>query len=161
MLTDAQKVTLAAAIRASVDPTVVAALAIRDDVALWNWCNANSTAVVWKTLVSLGDIGKTFVATALADITSANTDKLHNYAAWNPAGCNPSRADTRAFFDDVFSVAAGASTRTALLALWKRFATNAENVFATGTKTDATPGLLVFEGAVGLTELSQALNAPV
>ena len=35
-----------------------------------------------------------------------------------------------AFFDDVFSVAAGASTRAALLALWKRPATRLEKLFA-------------------------------
>ena len=77
--------------------------------------------VVWKTNVDRNEVGKAFQATALAAITAGNNDKLANFAAWNDS-VNPSRADQRAFFDDVFIVAAGASTRAALLALWKRSA---------------------------------------
>jgi hypothetical protein len=157
-LTAQQQTTLANAIKASTDPVVTAALLIRDDVTLTNWCNAASTFVAWKTFVALGEVGKTFIATAIAAITAGNNDKLTSYALWNPTGVNPSRADTRAFFDDIFSVAAGATTRTALLALWKRFATNAERAFATGTGTDATPGNVVWEGMLTITEVSTALN---
>lgn len=160
-LTPAQSQTLANAIKNSTDPMVVAALAVGNDGGpngLLEWCNANSTFVVWKTFVIKADVGKAFIASALAAITAGNNDKLSSFALWNPDGVNPSRIDTRQFFDDIFSVAAGATTRAALLALWKRFATNAEKVFCTGTGTDVTPGDVVFEGAVGITELSQALN---
>ena len=82
-----------------------------------------------------------------------------NLAAWLVAGINPSLATVRQFFDDIFSVAAGASTRAALLALWKRFATRGERVFATGTGSDATPGNFVLEGSMDAWDIIRAVNA--
>lgn len=111
--------------------------------------------VVWKTNVPRNEVGKEFVASALAAITSGNNDKLANFAAWNES-VNPSRADQRAFFDDVFSVAAGASTRAALLALWKRSANHVEKLFATGTGSDASPATMVIEGAIGYADVQAA-----
>ena len=159
-LSTSQKQTLAAGIRASTDPSVIVARDpnVRDDVTIANWVNAASTSVVWKTFVPKATVGKTFVATALAAITAGNNDKLSSYAAWNPDGVDPSRSDTRDFFNDIFSVAAGNSTRAALLALWKRFATNGERILGATNGTDATPVQLVFEGTISLTEVSQALN---
>jgi hypothetical protein len=113
---------------------------------------------VWKTYVPRDDVGKAFVATALAAITSGNNDKLANFAAWNDA-VDPSRVDQRAFFDDIFSVAAGASTRAALLALWKRLATVAEKLFATGTGSDAVPATMTFEGNLSYADIVSAWSA--
>jgi len=48
MLTDAQLQTLAAALRAETDQTVVAAMAIRNDVALRDWCNGASAVNAWN-----------------------------------------------------------------------------------------------------------------
>lgn len=157
-LTPAQQTTLANAIKASTDPVVQTAYQIGDAVTLANWVNSASTTVVWKSFVPKAQVGKAFVATAIAAITAGNNDKLSSYALWNPEGVDPSRADTRAFFDDIFSVTAGASTRAALLALWKRFATQAERLFVTGTGTDQTPALLGWEGTLSVTEVSVALN---
>ena len=113
------------------------------------------TFIVWKTSVPRNEVGKAFVASALAAITSGNNDKLANFAAWNEI-VNPSRADQRAFFDDIFSVTAGASTRAALLALWKRSATHVEKLFATGTGSDAAPATMTFEGYVSYQDVDQA-----
>ena len=111
--------------------------------------------IVWKTNVPRNEVGKAFVASALAAITAGNNDKLANFAAWNES-VNPSRADQRAFFDDVFSVAAGASTRAALLALWKRSANHVEKLFATGTGSDASPATMVVEGSISYQEVQEA-----
>jgi hypothetical protein len=54
-------------------------------------------------------------------------------------GINPSLADRRQFFDDIFSGAGGVNTRANLLALWKELATRAQKLFSTGTGTDAAP----------------------
>jgi hypothetical protein len=108
---------------------------------------ATPTFTVWKTSVHKNDVGKAFVSSALAAITAGNNDKLANFAAWNEY-VNPSRLDQRAFFDDVFSVAAGATTRAALLVLWKRPATVYEKLFATGTGTDASPATMTLEGTI-------------
>jgi hypothetical protein len=119
---------------------------------------ASPAFIVWKTAVSRNEVGKTFIASALAAITSGNNDKLANFAAWNET-VNPSRLDQRQFFDDIFSVAAGASTRAALLVLWKRSATALEKVFATGTGSDASPATLVVEGDISYTEVINARTA--
>ena len=137
MLTTEQLATLGAYIAA--DP-VLSAYPMNSDgsYAIAQILNAEASPafIVWKTAVPRNEVGKAFVATALAAITAGNNDKLANFAAWNET-INPSRLDQRAFFDDIFSVAAGASTRAALLALWKRSATLLEKVFATGTGSDA------------------------
>ena len=116
---------------------------------------ATPAFIVWKTNVARNEVGKAFVASALAAITAGNNDKLANFAAWNES-VNPSRADQRAFFDDGFSVAAGASTRAALLALWKRSANHVEKLFATGTGSDASPATMVVEGSISYQEVEQA-----
>jgi len=118
----------------------------------------NPAFTVWKTNVPKNEVGKAFVASALAAITAGNNDKLANFAAWNET-VNPSRLDQRAFFDDIFSVAAGASTRAALLVLWKRGANATEKLFATGTGSDASPATMVFEGDIAYPDVEQAWNS--
>lgn len=110
--------------------------------------DSNPAFIVWKTSVPLTTVGNAFNATELAGLTSLNTQRLQNLAAWLETGVNPSLAPVRQFFDDIFSGAGGANTRAALLALWKRTATRAERLYATGTGSDATPGSLVFEGTL-------------
>ena len=156
-MTPEQLTTLKAAILAETDPAFVALRQAGAVGAMADFYNQPSTFVAWKTSVTRNEVGKTFVASALAAITAGNNDKLANFAAWNDT-VNPSRADQRQFFDDIFSVAAGASTRAALLALWKRFATRGERVFATGTGSDAAPGSLVFEGTIGVEDVIKAVN---
>ena len=157
MMTESQLQALAGAIRSSADAEVVAALAIRNDSRLMELYNAPSGRTVWKTSVHKNEVGKAFVASALAAITAGNNDKLANFAAWNET-IDPQRADQRAFFDDIFSVAAGATTRAALNALWRRTTTRAENIFAVGTGTEASPAVLGWEGTVALNDISDALN---
>lgn len=159
MLTPQQLTALKAHINA--DPVLVAFAPNSDGnsaiAALMN-LPASPAFTVWKTAVDRNTIGKTFVATALAAITAGNNDKLANFAAWNET-VDPSRTDQRAFFDDVFSVAAGASTRAALLILWKRLATRAEKLFATGTGSDASPATMTFEGALSYPDVEAARNS--
>lgn len=159
-MTPAQLATLKAAILA--DPalssqpvTYDGAYAIAEALNL----PASPEFTVWKSSVPKNQVGKTFVASALAAITSGNNDKLANFAAWNEI-VEPYRADQRAFFDDVFSVAAGASTRAALLALWKRLANRYEKLYATGTGSDASPATLVLEGSCDYSDVYAARALP-
>lgn len=115
------------------------------------------TFTVWKNSVPKNEVGKAFVASALAAITTGNNDKLANFASWNEE-VNPSRLDQRQFFDDVFSVSAGATTRAFLLVLWKRPATRLEKLLATGTGTDATPATMGFEGSVNYQDIEAVRN---
>lgn len=120
---------------------------------------ATPTFIVWKTNVSLASIGDAFNGSEFANLTTANTSRLQALTAFfMQRGINPSRADMRSMFADIFST--GGVTAAALLVLWKRAATRGERLFATGTGSDASPGTLVFEGSVTLQDVESARNLP-
>lgn len=146
-LTSAQKAALIAAIQA--DTAANAFYVAGDLTGLANYMNgvAAPAFIVWKTNVTLERIGDAFVATEVAGLTSLNVQRLEVMATYGPSGINPSKADRRAAFDDIFSGAGGVGTRTALSALWRRSVTRFERVFATGTGTTGTPGSLVVEAS--------------
>ena len=148
-LTTAQYQTLKAAIVA--DPTL-SAQPLNSDGAFAIAAALNAVAspafTVWRTNVSIGDVGKNFNGAELAGLTTGNQSRLQTIAQYAAAGINPSLADQRAFFDDVFSGAGGTITRGKLLILWKRLATRFEKLYATGTGSDASPATLVIEGSL-------------
>lgn len=156
-LTPAQLATLKAAIIA--DP-VLNAFPQNSDGAFEIAKAMNSTAspnfTVWKTNVSINEVGKKFNGTELAGLTSLNNTRLQTLAMFLAAGVNPSLTDNRQFFDDIFSGAGGTNTRANLLALWKRLATRVEKLFATGTGTDALPATLTFEGSISFQDVQAA-----
>jgi hypothetical protein len=147
-LTPAQKVTLKAAILA--DPAAAAHYTNGDTQAVADYMNAPASPsfTVWKTLVPIAQVGDNIVATEMAGLSTINATRLQTIALFSTSGVNPSFADRRAFFDDVFSGAGGVLTRAKLLILWKRLASRTEEVFATGTGSDAVPATLVVEGTL-------------
>lgn len=120
---------------------------------------ATPTFTVWKTNVSINEVGKKFVGTELAGLTTGNQTRLQTLAAYLASGVNPSLIDNRNFFDDVFSGAGGTNTRASLLALWKRTATRLEKLLTTGTGSDAVPATLGFEGQVSYQDIHKARNS--
>jgi hypothetical protein len=160
-LTPAQLATLKADIQANSDlnsnpNTPDGNLAISN---LYNQA-ASPAFTVWRTNVPIGEVGKTFDAAELAGLTSINTQRLQNLAAWLAAGIDPSVAGVRTFFDDIFSGAGGANTRAALLVIWKRLATRGEKLFATGTGSNPSPATLVVQGSITPTDVQAARNLP-
>lgn len=159
MLTNAQLVTLKAAILA--DPAL-AAQPMNDDghFAIADLLNQpfSPSYTVWKTNVTNEQIVATVDAVELVGLT---TGKLTAYQCllWSN-GVNPSKANVRNGFDQVFSAAGGVTTRASLLVLWKRLAKYGEKIFATGTGTDAVPASLTFEGNISGNDVSQARNLP-
>jgi hypothetical protein len=121
--------------------------------------NASPAVTVWKTNETVDTVGKVIVATSLAALVTADSTRLGVIVALNPGGFNPSRPDQRTFFDDVFSAVAGAPTRTALLALWKRLALRIEKLMATGTGSDASPATLTWEGPIAYQDVYTARNS--
>lgn len=158
MMTDIQLQTLVAAIRASTDPVVIAARTARNDAKLAEIYNAASSKIVWKTRVPNDDIGDAMNGTEVAGLSSLNMQRAQMLANYSSGWQNPSRADRRAAFDQIFSGAGGATTRAALAVLWRRPASLAESLFITGTGTDASPATLGWEGPVQVSEISRALN---
>ena len=156
-LTPAQLQTLKAAIAAETDPAFIPFRQAGDEQGMANWYNQPSTFVVWRTSVPLSDVAANVDGVELVGLTAV---KLAAYQSLLLAGSvNPSKDRLRAGFDQVFSAAGGATTRPLLLALWKRFALRGEKVYATGTGSDATPGLLAFEGQITAQNISDALRS--
>lgn len=121
---------------------------------------ASPAWVVWKTNVTVTQIGDKLNGTELAGLSSLNHTRLQTVIIMSSAGVNPSLADRRQFFDDIFSGAGGTNTRAALLALWKRNATRFEKLYTTGTGSDASPATLVVEGTVSSADVQVARELP-
>lgn len=133
-------------------------------VAGWYSLATSPAFVLWRKTVPLSEIAVKLNGTELAGLSSLNHTRLQTVITLVNAagGSNPSVPDQRAFWDDIFSGAGGATTRASLLALWKRVANNAEKLFATGTGSDASPATSAFADGVPLDALdvNSALNLP-
>ena len=114
---------------------------------------------VWKTFVDKSIVGETFDGGEFSSLTTAESNRLIAFAAWNNDGVNPSDADVRFLFNDVFSAAGGTITRPALEALWRRLALVIEQIFATGTGSDADPATLDYEGTISRHDVEIARNS--
>jgi len=160
MLTTPQLATLHADILA--DPVLAAIPNTYDgayDIAAAYNALAAPAFTVWKTAVSLKEVGEAMSSSEVAGLTTGNTSRLQVMAQYSGGTFNPSRVDTRAGFDDVFSGTGGTATRAALLALWKRHATRAEKLYATGTGTEGSPATLVVEGTLSYADVYAARNS--
>jgi len=114
---------------------------------------------VWKSLVSLEDVGGALVASEVEGLTTAENGRMQTFAQFNPSGFSPWRLDHRLFFEGVFSGAGGAATRAALDTLWKREATRGEALLATGTGSLASPAVLEFEGNINYRDVLNAWSS--
>jgi hypothetical protein len=126
----------------------------------YNGFGPAGTHTVWKSNVSITEIGDAINAAELAGLTSLNNTRLQTLVALSSGGVNPSLANRRVFFDDIFSGAGGTNTRAMLLTLWKRLCREVEKVFATGTGSDASPATLAFEGTVSGNDISDIHGIP-
>lgn len=160
-LTSAQYATLKAAILA--DPTLNAYPNTDDgnyDMCAQKLNVAASPAwVVWRDDVSILETGQTFNGAEWAGLTSANISRLACVASYLLEGYNAAKADVRAMFDDIWSGAGGANTRTALLALWKRNALLGEKILATGTGSTASPATMGYVGNISPTDVQIARSS--
>lgn len=109
------------------------------DIANWYNLTASPAWTVWRKNVTIVQIGDNINGGELAGLTANNQTRLQTIILLSDQGVNPSLADRRQFFSDIFSGAGGTITSAQLLALWKRIATNAQKLFSTGTGSDASP----------------------
>lgn len=136
-----------------------------------NWYNLSASPAfwVWMDISSLSDTGKAIKMSDVGNLTTANSTRLQVSFQIRPDGFVPSSQDDRSLFSGIFSVAGASGTRTNLLAIWQRQATNIEKLFATGTGTQATgdmnsdgsltvgsPGVLVVVGPITATDIENA-----
>jgi hypothetical protein len=161
-LSPAQLATLKAAILA--DP-VLAAQPLNADGAYAIAVEMNKPAApaftVWRSRVPFDEVADNTAIADLSAMTSANVNRYQTVMSISPNGVVPT-TDRRAGFEDIFGGAAGATTRAKLgLAgvVWKRLATRAEKLFATGTGSDAVPATLTFEGQLGYPDVVAARDS--
>jgi hypothetical protein len=115
---------------------------------------ASPNFTLWKQSVTIVEIGRAMRSVDVAGLTTANSTRLQVIAQYSGNVFNPALTDTRAAFDDIFSVAGAAPTRANLLALYKRF--------AVGTGTDASPATSALADGFVLTfqDVDEARHLP-
>lgn len=154
MLTDTQKQTLANALRAETNQTVVDALAIRNDVALAEWTNANSTADAWNNSMAARSLFQAMDITKYDNLTAGKRDAwrcMLDYAPHDMA----KNANRKAALDIW-----GAADSVAVLQSCVRKATNGEKYLGgTSATTNTVTALkLNFSGYIPIQEVSESLN---
>ena len=160
MLTTAQLQALGAYIAA--DP-VLSAYPMNSDGAFEIAAALNQEAtpafVVWRSTVTTAEVGNAVNYVAVEAMTDANRGRITTFYAMNPEAFSPARADIRSYWSNTFSGALGGqgqATRDALDALWRRNATIAEQVLASGTGTTASPATLGWEGSLNYSDVMAA-----
>lgn len=124
--------------------------------------NADATPafIVWRSNVTSDEIGNAWLGTDIDGMSSLNMQRLQLLLASSSAGTyNMSRADRRAGFENPFGANASNGSRVAMRAAWKRSASVAEKLFATGTGSDATPAVMAFEGSISAQDVIDSLNS--
>lgn len=142
------------------EPEVQIYITNGDDTGVANWLNTTTTFIVWKTYLSEEEIiqNDTFNFTLVDGLTAGKRDEWSNFL-FKTGSCNPSKGNIRAGFLDVWSgTAAKTAVYNGIIAISKRFATNAEKILALGAGTDAVPGLLSFEGNISGNAVSTILR---
>jgi hypothetical protein len=174
-LTPEQAVVLRNDITNSADPAVIAArgggAVGRDDTTLAAIYNALASPAffAWRTAVEKKEAVQAVSRTGTSFIWAGNgfiTRSAGELEAWNQIfnstlTCNPSLANVRQAFADIFSGAGNAAlNRTHLDVVARRQVTRAERLFATGTGADSSggAGTLVWEGTLSPSDIGRAFN---
>ncbi|WP_326526155.1 hypothetical protein [Dokdonella sp.] len=151
---DAQLQTLAAAIRAETNQACVDALAIRNDVAMEQWINADSAQSAWNPAMTGIDMFE------VTDVTKFDGLVAGKREAWRLmldfAPINFGRQKFRKAVTDVW----GTTDSKAVLTACTRPATNGEKYLGGTTATENTISALKlsFPGNIPISEISNALN---
>lgn len=149
-LTPAQTATLKSAIIA--DGNLAAAKAAHDTQAITDHLNGASSFIVWRSVMTTQQSRAAIIlgATQMDGLTGGKRDSL----LWLLSeDVSPADSHVRAAIDDLCG--SQNTLKGALQAAQKRAATRLEQIFATGTGTTATPGLLGVEGAITELQIRQ------
>jgi hypothetical protein len=159
-LTPEQLPALKAAILAETDPAFVELRQANNEEGMAAWYNVAGTFVVWRTSVTKAEIQ----ASPAFDWTRVDNLSVGKARIWDQmfygGAINASQQNYRTGVEAVWvGTQADLNVRAAVFAVMKRAALRGERVFATGTGTDAVPGLLTFEGTITAQNTSDALRA--
>ena len=155
MLTDAQQTILAADIRVSSDQSVIDALAIRNDTELARLYNLDSTFTVWREEVTTEEYQDGLVWTEIDNLTVGKARIWEWITRSMTVGYDATKANIRLGLNEAFN---GTTTAANLIPISKEFASIAEEIYATGTGSDASPGVRVVVSDITVTDVSKSLN---
>lgn len=155
-MTPEQLSTLRAAVLADQELSAVG----RNDTELARLLNLPTAFIVWRTRVSQDEIMQNGFDWVRVDNLSAGKARIWEWMFQNPErAINPSKANVRAGIDEAWKgTAADLAVRAAVYTHCKRAATRAEQILGSGTGTDATPGVLGFDGAVSINDIGAMWN---
>lgn len=123
---------------------------------------------VWRTSVSKHECTSSASPDGTTFIWAGNgfiTRSVGEQAAWREllgegGSVNPSLANVRQAFTDIFSgTGNAAANRAHLAAVGRRKATRAEKLFATGTGSTASPAIMGHEGSLTYQDVEIARNS--
>ena len=119
---------------------------------------------VWRTLISEHEIVDSTSAQGTVWSWPAYISRsVGEQAGWTRMfngtfTVNPSLAQVRQGFADIFSGGTGSAQRAHLLAVGQRQANRAEKLFASGAGTQASPSTMTFEGVLSYLQVMQAMG---
>jgi len=155
-LSESQRTTLAAHIRANTDQDVIDALAIRNDTELTRLYNLDSDFVVWIENLAPSQYREAMVWTEI-DGLQAGKARIWEWITQNMTmSIDATKTNIRAGLAEVFP--SNQVTRGNLLAIAKEPASVAESIYATGTGATGNPGVRDFVGTITTTDVGRALN---
>jgi len=123
--------------------------------------DASPAFVVWRTSVTRAEYqdDDNFDWTVVDNLSTGSKYRIWEWMFGTTGAINPSKAKIRAGIAACWvGNAALVAVQAAVLARSKRNATRLEKLFATGTGSDAVPGLLTFEGSVEFLEIAGLFN---
>jgi hypothetical protein len=159
-LTDSQIDTLSSAIYAETDQELVGYRATGNVQSIISWLNSTGTFVVWVTNLKQDDImqSPSFDWARVDNLTNGKA-RIWDWMFDNSAtSINCANANIRTGIDAVWvGTAADLAVRASVIAKCKRFSRRVERYFATGTGSNASPGVLSYEGGVSQNDVVRAL----
>jgi hypothetical protein len=155
MLNTTQMQTLAAALRAETDANVVAAVGIRNDVFLRDWCNAASAQDAWATAMTDKLLFEATDVTKFDGLTSGKRDAWRLMLDFAPVDFT--RNKMRKAVTDTW----GNTDSVAVLQACVRKASNAEKYLGgtSATENTVTAWKLNWFGTISIDDVSYSLNA--
>ena len=154
MISETQKQTLAAALRAETDAGVVAMMAIRNDVGLAEWCNAPSGVDAWQPAMTNRLLFEAGDVTKFDGLTAGRRDSWKLMLEFAPIDF--SRNKMRKAVTDIW----GNTDSVAVLQSCTRKATNAEKYLGGNSATENTVTALKLNwtGTTSYSEIGEILN---
>lgn len=122
---------------------------------------ADPAFIVWRTAVTQNEIMQNGFDWVRVDNLTIGKARIWEWLFQNESrSINPSKLNVRAGIDETWKgTAADLAVRAAVYTHCKRACNRVERLFATGTGSDAVPGLAGFEGEISANTISLALES--